>query len=99
MIVFANADIVWKQIFKLIILKTMENIISDLRHGKVIKRLINHHGTKLIQHFQINKKEKRIYWQMFHYHVGNKAQAVEQKSYLSLKEVVHIINNTHNTKN
>ncbi len=75
----------------------MDTLLKELRDRKNVRRIVTYCGTKQMQHFQINKKEKYICWQMFYLPTnGNKAQAIEHNSYLSLKAVVSIINSTSN---
>lgn len=75
----------------------MENIIKELRQGKNVRRIITYCGQRTMQHFQLNKKEKFVCWEMYHLPInGNKAMAILHNSYLPLKGVVSIINSTNN---
>lgn len=73
------------------------SILQDLRNGKNVRRLITYCSIKQLQHFQINKKEKYVCWEMYHLPPnGDKSRAVLHNSYLPLKGVISIINRTHN---
>jgi len=73
----------------------MENIIKKLRQGKNVRRITTYCNQKVMQHFQLNKKEKFVCWEMYHLPInGDKSKAILQSSYLPLKGVISIINST-----
>lgn len=73
----------------------MQNIIKELRQGKNVRRMITYGGQRVIQHFQLNKEEKFVCWEMYHLPSnGDRSRAILHNSYLPLKGVVRIINNT-----
>ena len=77
----------------------MDNIIEKLRHGKNVRIIVTYCGQKAMQHFQLNKKEKFVCWEMYHLPTnGDKSQAILHNSYLSLKGVVSIIKSTKKVK-
>ncbi len=73
----------------------MQNIIKELRQGGNVRRMITYGGKRTIQHFQLNKKENFVCWEMYHLPSnGDRSRAILHNSYLPLKGVVSIINNT-----
>jgi hypothetical protein len=73
----------------------MENIIKKLRQGGNVRRIVTYCDTKVMQHFQLNKKEKYVCWELYHLPTNkDKSRAVLQNSFLPLKGVISIINKT-----